>query len=131
MGESKNNVVIVTRQSPAGSVGKQKIYVKKNNSRQPAEYKGLCKACKNSQNCTYRRDLDTPVISCEEFELQLRAVTSPAVGVVSRVMEDKSHGGNSNHEKVEYRGLCMNCVNLQLCTFRKPESGVWCCEEYE
>jgi len=28
------------------------------------------------------------------------------------------------------RGLCVNCDHRDVCTLRKPEGGVWRCEEY-
>lgn len=29
-----------------------------------------------------------------------------------------------------FKGLCVNCDDRFICTFRRPESGVWFCEEY-
>ena len=37
--------------------------------------------------------------------------------------------GTSN--KMEYTGLCVNCIHRDTCTFPKCEGGRTHCEEYE
>jgi hypothetical protein len=36
----------------------------------------------------------------------------------------------SEESEEELRGLCINCANRKHCLYRKPEGGVWHCEEY-
>jgi hypothetical protein len=31
----------------------------------------------------------------------------------------------------ELKGLCMNCEARDYCRIRKPEGGIWHCEEYK
>ena len=33
-------------------------------------------------------------------------------------------------EPRRFKGLCVNCDDRFICTFRRPESGVWSCEAY-
>ena len=38
--------------------------------------------------------------------------------------------GREEDELNKYKGLRRNCANRKVCTFRKPEGGVWHCKEY-
>ena len=99
--------------------------------RKQKEYKGLCLICKNAHTCTFRRDATKPVSSCEEFEIELKTKKILSVKGASMSMNDAVDEGIPDEEKRKYRGLCMNCVHRKTCSYRKPESGVWFCEEYE
>jgi hypothetical protein len=85
---------------------------------------GLCSSCKNDPDCTFPRDPSRPVLQCEEFEGEemIRITTQRQRGSqgVEVVAEDAA----------QYKGLCRNCEEREVCTFPKPEGGVWRCEEY-
>lgn len=91
------------------------------------EYRGLCTTCKNAPTCTYPRDPDRAVLQCEEFEGYEPIQRWATGGDIS----PRQVSAAKQEDSVKYKGLCVNCENREHCTFPKPESGVWRCEEYE
>ena len=89
-------------------------------------YRGLCSTCKNAEHCTFPRNPDKPILQCDEF-----------VGFEYEKSGEKPAGAKktSNTEEVNsdsrFKGLCKICAKRETCTFPKPETGVWQCEEYE
>lgn len=86
----------------------------------PAVQPGLCRVCTQATDCTFPRDPLKPVTSCDEF-----------TGVVPR----KSKRAQPRYRKTEqptvpYAGLCRYCSRVSDCTFPKPATGVWHCDEY-
>lgn len=91
-------------------------------------YRGICAVCKKAPTCIYPKDPEAPYLFCGEFE----AYALP---------EDKTNGKNGSQKTMlqvretnlaePFVGLCANCEKRYSCTFPKPESGVWHCEEYE
>jgi hypothetical protein len=89
------------------------------------EYRGLCSVCKNASTCTYRKDPWHPIWECDEFECEsIQVSVFPPID--SPFKSDTEHKSSR-----KYAGLCVNCENRETCTYRKPEGGVWHCEEYE
>jgi hypothetical protein len=89
------------------------------------EYRGLCSVCKNASTCTYRKDPRQPIWECDEFECE-----SIQVSVFQPI--DSPFKSDTEHKSSrKYAGLCVNCEKRETCTYRKPEGGVWHCEEYE
>jgi len=86
---------------------------------------GLCETCKHADNCTFPLYDDRPVLQCEEFEGE----TNETVQHIASPEIETNHERVSDKEKL--LGLCENCANRDICTFEKPEGGVWRCEEYE
>ncbi len=86
-------------------------------------YKGLCKVCKLTPGCTFPRDQGRGVIDCLEFE-----------GLEAK--NGKTHRAHvaldmrASPQDHELLGLCHTCERLSVCSFSKPASGVWFCEEY-
>jgi hypothetical protein len=75
----------------------------------------------HNETCTYPNKGAERMVFCEEFEIEKAPHSNSVV----------------SHDEVEelprarnLKGLCVNCANLGTCTFPKPESGVWHCEEY-
>lgn len=89
---------------------------------------GLCSTCNNSASCYYHlRNGKRIVYFCElfdDYEPTLKFENFSSRNKSSR--EFKTEEAN----KVKFTGLCMNCENRNTCTYPKPESGVWHCEEY-
>jgi len=56
---------------------------------------------------------------CDEFEPPATAARKEAATVVDQVSP-----------LAELSGLCRNCSRASHCTFPKPPSGIWLCEEY-
>ncbi len=82
---------------------------------------GLCRDCRLAPTCTFPRDPERPVRSCEEFEpLQLRR-TTPLPW----------HQGSAEgpHTETARIGLCRECARQSACTYPKPPGGVWHCDE--
>lgn len=85
------------------------------------EYRGLCATCTLSESCTFPRNVEKPVMHCDEFI----GYEMPKTTVAPRTV------ASNDEERIEIKGLCKNCENYATCTFPKPASGVWRCEEYE
>ncbi len=87
------------------------------------ELRGLCGTCTLSTTCTFPRNAEKPVMHCDEFEgfEYTKTQTVTKTTGTSAAVEDK----------VELKGLCKNCENRPTCSYPKPASGVWRCEEYE
>jgi hypothetical protein len=85
--------------------------------------RGLCGTCSLSTTCTFPRASERPIMHCDEFEGYefSKTVSSTKTTGISTVAENR----------VELKGLCKNCENRPTCSYPKPESGVWRCEEYE
>lgn len=84
------------------------------------ESKGLCSTCIHCSDCTFCSDSTTPIFQCEEFECNSE---------VKKVVIKKQ--GSADIIDNNLKGLCKNCENRKTCTFKKPESGIWHCEEYK
>ncbi len=88
----------------------------------PASAAGLCGICRNAASCAFPRVPGAIIQHCDEATLPVREVPSPfghrSAPFVRESMEPA------------VRGLCSNCENRDGCTLRKPEGGVWRCEEY-
>ncbi|MFP4460275.1 MAG: hypothetical protein ACLFSQ_11895 [Candidatus Zixiibacteriota bacterium] len=83
--------------------------------------KGLCSTCIHADECTFPKSEDAPVMFCEEFEIE----KAPERRVIRQESEREELPGKKN-----LKGLCLNCANAATCTYPKPETGVWHCEEY-
>lgn len=83
---------------------------------------GLCLTCMYSGHCTFRKDSRSGVQFCEEY----KAAGLPAPGQLPGI----TAVGKIAETRPTYKGLCSDCVNYAICSFPKPESGVWHCEEY-
>lgn len=99
--------------------------VRKIGTEEVREYGGLCSICAKSSTCTYRREPLQPVWECDDFEIETISVniSAPTASPLKSIAEDKDPG--------RYAGLCVNCEHRETCTYRRPEGGVWHCEEYE
>jgi hypothetical protein len=89
---------------------------------------GLCSTCNNSTSCYYHlRNGKRIVWFCELFDDY-----EPILKFENFSSWNKSSIDSKTEEanKVKLAGLCMNCENRDTCTYPKPESGVWHCEEY-
>jgi hypothetical protein len=88
-------------------------------------YKGLCEACAIAPQCTFPRDPVKKVVHCEEFVGIVKPdirLAPPAARAWPRPAPAPPRAG--------LRGLCADCALRETCTYPKPESGVWRCEEY-
>ncbi|OGC81550.1 MAG: hypothetical protein A2W07_09500 [candidate division Zixibacteria bacterium RBG_16_43_9] len=92
------------------------------------EYTGLCLTCQNASTCIYPRNLDQPVLQCEEFDCYETPMERTTVDKILAIARTQAE---SRPEKMNsLKGLCINCENRATCIFPKPETGVWRCEEY-
>jgi hypothetical protein len=90
---------------------------------QVSKPEGLCSTCNHAHNCSYIRNSSQPVLFCEEFDNFVPPVIEAAVEAPAPTLEDMNSWD-------EYKGLCVNCDLRETCTIRKPETGIWHCEEY-
>ncbi|NNE09590.1 MAG: hypothetical protein HKN20_13605 [Gemmatimonadetes bacterium] len=89
---------------------------------------GLCSTCTQAAVCTFPREFDRPIMFCDEFEGEKK----PPVHVVRQSAATVEVAEFVAAEAaVMPRGLCRTCDHQETCTFPRPESGVWFCEEFE
>jgi hypothetical protein len=90
---------------------------------------GICSNCRHAHGCTYQKGPKHTVCECEEFEVEAggpaRLSGLDAVPSGSFSVDDPA-----DDDLARYKGLCGNCEERAVCTFPKPEGGVWHCEEY-
>jgi hypothetical protein len=88
------------------------------------DHHGLCICCKSEKTCTFTRDPGKMILQCEEFD----GITQSPLKIVpkARSVTQVRRKASSNH----FKGLCALCLEQQVCTYPKPEGGVWHCEEY-
>ncbi|MBN2465199.1 hypothetical protein JXD38_06215 [candidate division WOR-3 bacterium] len=91
---------------------------------QVSKLEGLCATCNHAGTCSYIRNSSQPVLFCEEFDSFLPPVVEEAVDAPAPTLEDMKNWD-------EYKGLCVNCELRETCAIRKPETGIWHCEEYK
>ena len=94
------------------------------------EYGGLCATCNHTNDCTFPRDPNRPVIDCNEFDC--REGVQPAKGPtgVVPVAEHEAVSGSRPDVPDSVLGLCRNCEHYGDCELCKRTGGVWHCEEY-
>jgi len=88
---------------------------------EPTQHPGLCMTCVHTGTCTFRRDVSQAVLECDEFDIGQVAETKQGEPTVAVAKRD---------DRVEFKGLCVNCDIRHECTFPKPVEGIWHCEEY-
>lgn len=84
---------------------------------------GLCTTCNHAGACSYIRNSSQPVLFCEEFDNFTPPMVEVTVEQPAPTVEDMKTWD-------EYKGLCVNCDMRETCAIRKPETGIWHCEEY-
>jgi len=95
--------------------------------REPEKHvpQGLCRTCGHAPDCGYVRNSEQPVVFCEEFD-------SSTLPMVEDAQPDALAPTAADMRLWdEYKGLCMNCDTRETCAIRKPETGIWHCEEYK
>jgi len=86
---------------------------------------GVCAVCEHAPDCIYKADSDgSMILQCEEFQMSVPMPSLPPVSV--RPRPSSTNGERSSR----LLGLCANCDIREICTYPKPEGGVWRCEEY-
>ena len=83
--------------------------------------RSICGSCKNKVDCAYLKT-DTSRLFCEEFEIDM--ASSPDMA---------SNQKNCNESVPNYgnlAGLCMNCENVPVCVYSKPDFKKSYCLEY-
>ncbi len=91
---------------------------------------GLCSTCSNLGECEFPRSSSCPVMHCDEFcgyEMRGLALTEKDLVPKRKIATSTAASPISG----KFKGLCMNCDNLDGCTYPKSESGIWHCEEYK
>lgn len=83
---------------------------------------GICTTCDHAGECNGSTNKANPVLRCEEFSVHKSAPEKGVAG--SRAVRKASHVS-------ELPGLCKNCDKREACSYKKPASGIWHCEEYQ
>lgn len=108
---------MLTKQTNSG-LGKENKY----------ERYDLCTTCNYSEDCRHRKKNGVLVIYCEEFDDYVPLQNEIPINYETkktRELKTKRPKGK------KYLGLCQNCDTLETCTYKKPEGGVWHCEDYQ
>ena len=97
------------------------------------EYLGICSTCNNAPGCAHRiRNAGVAIWECENYDDYVRLNGTFVGGDPGpAAAPQKSPRRGDDAVLVELRGLCRNCAKREYCSFPRPESGVWHCEEYE
>ena len=91
----------------------------------------ICLNCRFEADCALKGNHLENVFFCEEYRV---AQDVPGKGNQKKkaVARTAKTGVESSPSRVPDRvqGLCSNCIHRDKCSFEKPASGVWHCEEY-
>ncbi len=87
---------------------------------------GICSTCKFGTGCELLEPGRLPVLQCEQFEPPERVERQAPV----RPARTKSDAAPAEPPTDGLLGLCRSCGARADCSFVRPESGVWHCEEY-
>ena len=91
---------------------------------------GLCSTCNTIDTCTVRKNWKGPVMFCDEFDDHVPVATTGKN--VEKAKNDTAIALPAKAKTASRRrGLCVNCLHCDTCTFPIVEGGVWHCEEYE
>jgi hypothetical protein len=89
---------------------------------------GLCSTCNNASTCTLCVKRTMPVWDCDEYD-----GTSP-VPIITAPPDNGEitlYDAVTREDETRYKGLCVDCANRKMCTHKKPEGGIWHCEDYQ
>lgn len=97
------------------------------------EYLGICSTCNHAPDCAHRiKNAAVAIWECENYDDYVRLNGTFVGGDPGpAAAPQKSPPRGDDAVLVELRGLCRNCAAREYCSFPRPESGVWHCEEYE
>ncbi|HEX6852429.1 MAG TPA: hypothetical protein VF139_13615 [Candidatus Polarisedimenticolaceae bacterium] len=84
---------------------------------------GLCATCSHAPACTHHRIPGVPVAFCDDLSPLVLETPDPC-GVEALTVPEAPR-------TTALKGLCATCERRVTCTYPKPESGVWRCEEFE
>jgi hypothetical protein len=88
---------------------------------------GLCRTCVRAPECTFPRDPNRPVRSCDEFE----GAEAPRSERTPRTVPASVFPMDAGPDRgaTELKGLCVQCARRSSCAYPKPAGGVWHCDE--
>jgi len=89
------------------------------------ELKGLCVTCNHSKACAACKENREPVWFCEEFDDHVAPTEARDSNKAHQVHSDTVAKPNGAAE-----GLCGNCTVRKECSYRRPETPIWFCEQY-
>ena len=78
----------------------------------------ICKGCVHDGDCVFQRSSATPIMFCEEREVERKL--EPVRVMVASVVRIP-----------DVPGLCGSCVHVENCALRNPEHITYHCEHYE
>ncbi len=96
----------------------------------PQTYQGLCATCIYAPECAGARNVEAPVVHCEQFDDRVSVSLEPVGSQFTLRTRTEAQVKPAAEGEPELKGLCVNCDNRKICRIPKPESGVWYCEEY-
>jgi len=100
---------------------------------QKKKRQGLCTTCTCFLRCTFSTEQDFPVLYCDEFtdtDPYMVPHNPKKVQAFRRISSSGQKEDVYSSEKGQPGGLCVNCGMKDSCLFKRPESGIWHCEEY-
>ncbi len=93
----------------------------------PITAQDICMTCYWGKGCGFLNGNPRPILQCEQFQASILADRSQFARAVP---PSDRQAGDAEEETEGLLGLCRSCLNRAECTYSRPESGVWHCEEY-
>jgi hypothetical protein len=97
---------------------------------QNVESSGICSCCKGVLTCTYTKNPCRPTWECDDFDGYEPSRASTVVKDILTTTDPEPGFDIEEKDSGKHKGLCGICEDRDICTFTKPEGGVWHCEEY-
>lgn len=96
------------------------------------DHRGLCVFCGAAVDCAFSWYSDSPVLLCEEFDMQNTTKAKDDEGSYSRNENqgDDRECGRSQQPNWDRQGLCSDCGIYERCVYPRNKGSVWWCEEY-
>ena len=96
------------------------------------DQRGLCVFCGAAADCAFSRHSDSPVLLCEEFDMQdtTRAKDDEESYGRNENPGDDRECGRSQQPNWDRQGLCGDCGIYDRCKHPRNKGSVWQCEEY-
>ncbi|MBL0127927.1 MAG: hypothetical protein IPP83_10825 [Flavobacteriales bacterium] len=79
----------------------------------------ICTDCVHDGNCVFQRSSCTPILFCEEHEVERKQEEPVRATMVNGVRTPV------------VPGLCGSCIHIEHCALRDPERITYHCEHYE
>ncbi len=85
---------------------------------------GICAACQNGPECTLIKPDAPAPMHCGQFQEYPPFHNFTPQDIIA----PRPHKTTGHQDTL--LGICAHCADRELCTFPRPQGGVWTCDEY-